>query len=134
MGARSELQRQDDLAALVEVSCRPEPEVPVEGLRSSGARNAARQQLGRPVLADDLCDQPHNLTAVAAALLSLVDEQRPEEPRPDDPGWLRNDVPAEHHEPDRLVADVGRSIPTVALGSLSRVGERTRDRPDKPRL
>ena len=95
----------------------------------------------RPILSDEQFEQmvavmndadsvelkvtvPEDLDRVADLLLrGSADARR-----------LRNDVPAEHHESDRPIVGVNRSMPGVAFGDLIRVGERIRNRADKPPL
>jgi hypothetical protein len=67
-------------------------------------------------------------------LVSLVDQQLPQEPRTDDPRRLRRHVPAEHHEPDRCIVRVDRAIPRVALGYLLCIAERLGHCPDEAPL
>ena len=58
----------------------------------------------------------------------FVHDQLPQEPRTDDVGRLRRDVPAEHHEPDRLTVQVDGAIPRAALGILGSLLDRVGDR------
>src|SRR5688500_17113316 len=92
---------QDDLSVRVEFSCRNESEPGVEAGRAPLAGHMAGEQLGGALAAHQFHDLSHDLPAVALALMPVVDEQLPEEPRAVDLGRLRLDVPAQHDEPDR---------------------------------
>jgi hypothetical protein len=92
---------QDDLALRVTFSGRDESQPGVEAGRPAVAGNVAGEQLGGALAAHQLHDLPHDLPAVALALVAVVDEQLPEEPGTVDVRRLRLDVPAQHHEADR---------------------------------
>ena len=72
--------------------------------------------------------------AVSATLVPLVDEQLPQEPRPDDPRWLGSDVPAEQDETDWLIVRVDSPMPGFALRDLLGVLEGSDHRSDEPLL
>src|SRR5581483_1429928 len=84
-----EREAHDDFAVLVDITGRHEPEPLVEPGRAAGQRDVAGQQLGRAFGAHELHDLPNDLGAVPAALVPLVDEQLPQEPRPDDHRRIR---------------------------------------------
>jgi hypothetical protein len=81
--------------------------------------------LGVPVsCAHDARGKPDRVAAVATTLVSLIDQQLPEEPWPDDPRRLGSDVPAEHEESDRLLVRIDRPVPGLALRDVAGVSER----------
>ena len=110
------------------------PEMTIEGLRTLVRWDAAREQLHGAVGGDHFSDQPYGLATVPAPLVSFVDEQLSQAPRPDDSRRPGGDVPAQHHEADGLVVRVDRSIPGLRLRNLVGVSQRTRHCSDEPLL
>jgi len=131
---RAEVQRKDDLAVLVQLASATEADAPVERLRPAIAQDAAGEQLGRSIGAHEVGDEADRLAAVPATLMPLVDQQLPQELRPDDPRWLGSDVPAEHDESDGLIVRVDRPIPGLALRDLQGVPEGSGHGADESRL
>jgi hypothetical protein len=72
---RGQLQPHDDLAIVIELAGRHEPEPPVEPGGAAVLRDIAGQQFRRPLGLHQLRDLPDDRRAVAAALEPLVDQQ-----------------------------------------------------------
>jgi hypothetical protein len=66
-----------NLAVVVELARRHEPEPPVEPGRPAGPRYVARRQLRRALGPHQLRDLPHDIRAAAAALVPPIDELLP---------------------------------------------------------
>lgn len=96
--------------------------------------NVAGQQLLAARRTNEICDQPHGLAPVSVMLVTFVDQQLPKEPGTDDLGRIRDAIPAQHDEPDRLVVGVDRPVPRVRLRVFLGVFERSRDRADEALL
>lgn len=104
------------LALRVEVAGLDEAEALVETAGAIVPHPVAGEQLGRPLGADEPGDLVDNRSTDAAALMPLINEELPQEPRADDVRRIRRHVPAEHDEADRLAIEVHRAIPRVACG------------------
>ena len=111
-------QARQDLAVVVDGSCRSEAELFVEPGWTAIAERVAGQEFGGTVTSHEFHDLTDDLVAVAAALVPVVDEQFPQEPRSDDPGRLRVDVPSHHDEADGLPLGINSPEPWVRLGDL----------------
>jgi hypothetical protein len=86
------------------------------------------------VSAHEIGDKPHGLPPVSEPLVPLIDDQLPQEPWPDDPRWVRSDIPAQHHEPDRLVTRIDGAIPRVSFRDLGGILQGARDGTHEPLL
>lgn len=83
----TKVQGDHDLAFLVLLAGRNEADEAVERLGAAFGDDVAGQELRRSLSTRDVGDEPYRFTAVPATLMSLVDQQLPEEPRPDDSWW-----------------------------------------------
>src|SRR5207248_672697 len=95
---RWQREAHNDLATFIGLAGRHEPEPLVEPSRPIVPRYETGQQFRGALSPHQPRDLPDDRRAVAAALVPLVDQQLPQEPRPNDLRRLRLAVPADHHE------------------------------------
>lgn len=130
--ARPAVGRED--LAVVDGSRRDEAECLVETGWTAIAKRVTGQQFGATLASNQVHDLSHDLTAVAEALVTVVDEQLPQKPRADDAGRLRVDIPSQHDKPDRQVVGVDSPGPWVRLGDLGGLCQRADHRGHEPLL
>lgn len=111
-------QTREDLAVVVDDCRLDESECCVETGWTALAKRVAGQQLCGTLTSYQFHDLPHDLVAIAEALVTVVDEQLPQKPRADDSRRLRVDIPSQHDEPDGSLVGVNGPKPWVRLGDL----------------
>src|SRR5215472_2836672 len=116
---------------IVDFTRRLEPEPAVEAGWPAVAEHVAGQQLPGALGPHKVRDQPDDRSAISSALVLLVDDQLPQEPRPDYLRRIRLRVPADHDESDqvgRLAPGIDRAVPRLALREFLRLLQRLLDR------
>jgi hypothetical protein len=111
----------DDLVVHIQVAARHETKSFVESGWSGVTKHNARKQSCCALGPHQLGHLADDLGTVSAPLVTLVNEQLPQEPRPDDLRWLRLAIPTDHDEPDGLVARIDGPVSRLGLRILGRV-------------
>lgn len=110
--------------AVVDFSGRNESKSCIEAVGATFPRRIAGEQLGRSLCADQSYYFLHDRLAIAAALMPVIDEQLPQEPRSDELWRLRLHVPAQHDEPDRPLVNNHGTEPRIRLWAFGRLRQR----------
>jgi hypothetical protein len=116
---RSKLERDDDFAVNVDITCRAEPNTLIERPRVARPQCVAGKERLGALRAHDFRYFLNDCATVPAALVATINDEFPQVPWPDDLWWIGWHVPANHHEPNRTLAIKNGSIPRFAFGRFA---------------